>query len=62
VLADLRKKWMENGPAVALLEGFSGCGKSILAAELSEGSKIPTARVDAFDDDAGLPSRAAWRA
>lgn len=54
MLADLRKKWIENGHAVALLEGFSGCGKSVLAAELSEGSKILTARVDAFADDDDL--------
>ena len=54
VLDALRRNWLEGKHAVALLEGFSGTGKSVLAGELSETSKIPTARVDAYADDEGL--------
>ena len=54
VLEALRRNWLEGNHTVALLEGFSGTGKSVLAGELTEASKIATARVDAFADDEGL--------
>lgn len=54
VLAELRDDWLAGTRPVALLEGFSGCGKSILAGELAEGCKIPMVRVDVSADDNDL--------
>lgn len=37
--------WMVNGPPVAILQGFSGCGKTQLARLISEASGRPTLRL-----------------
>lgn len=53
-LRELSDNWLPGDIPVALLEGFSGCGKSVLAGDLLDRAKIPTARVDASESDHDL--------
>jgi glycosyltransferase involved in cell wall biosynthesis/tetratricopeptide (TPR) repeat protein len=51
ILTQLLARWVPEGSAVCLLDGFPGCGKSTLAAELALKCDLPWVRVEASESE-----------
>src|SRR6185436_7832550 len=52
IVRHLVNKWLPNGPAVTILQGFPGCGKSQLAASVAEKAAKSLAPIKPPDDAA----------